>query len=285
MGSQGATNRVSQSSDVEFTIVRWWTLHIFWSKIVYTLYTSLNSIKKIHLSSRLFLVLPETRALSKDPTETFRGTSRCLGDGCGSPAGAPERRHAYSGGGAAEWDRNIRTSLGYQVCGADVHKVWGHVVNHYKFHLGLVYVFSHVATHVSFNANSVGWIPVLSGPSSPASNGMILPMEHINIPLISLQLYIYISYRTIINYQLYIKVILYYYYLLLLMNPNSSGERSCIKQWRLPLWIASNRSTKGGLVPAIRCGAGGLPCSGQADGYALSAGGGGGSGTGNWLDV
>ena len=156
MGSQGATNRVSQSSDVEFTIVRWWTLHrtlhIFWSKIVYTLYTSLNSIK-IHLSSRLFLVLPETRALSKDPTETFRGTSRCLGDGCGSPAGAPERRHAYSGGGVVEWDRNIRTSLGYQVCGADVHKVWGHVVNHYKFHLGLVYVFSHVATHVSFNAN------------------------------------------------------------------------------------------------------------------------------------
>ena len=42
---------------------------------------------------------------------TFRGTSRCLGDGCGSPAGAPERRYAYGGGGAGTkpWENHGKT--------------------------------------------------------------------------------------------------------------------------------------------------------------------------------
>ena len=66
------------------------------------------------------------------------------------------------------------------------------------------------------------------------------------------------------------------------MNPNSFGERNCIKQWRSPLKIESNCSfidqPYRGLVLTsipVQPGVGGVPCSGQADGYALSPGGGG----------
>ena len=72
-------------------------------------------------------------------------------------------------------------------------KFWGHVVNPHKSMRVLVYVCSHVATRLWFNASSVGLMPVLPTgltsprePHDPPHPGT----HHITIPAsISLQVY------------------------------------------------------------------------------------------------